>query len=275
MKSTSLWGLLAVLVAALLTVAYWKYSQQREHQQTAAVQAPEVPVETPAKVEIKYPLAPPEEELPPATAADLPNPARNPLPALNASDEAMREALNRLFGSENLQVWILDHFAERFVLLVDSLPRRSLAIHRLPVQSAGGSFVIQGDEQNAFLSDKNYSRYAPFITLAQGVDAKKLVGVYRRHYPLFQEAYKDLGYPNGYFNDRFVEVIDHLLAAPEVEEPIRLERLAARYRFADSELESLSAGQKILVRMGGQNSVLLKEKLREIRRELIRAAAKG
>jgi hypothetical protein len=40
------------------------------------------------------------------------------------------------------------------------------------------------------------------------------------------------------------------------------------YKFADPELESLSAGQKIMIRMGPQNAEKVKAKLRALRREL-------
>jgi hypothetical protein len=40
------------------------------------------------------------------------------------------------------------------------------------------------------------------------------------------------------------------------------------YQFADPELEGLSAGQKIMLRMGAENAAKVKAKLREIRREL-------
>jgi hypothetical protein len=100
------------------------------------------------------------------------------------------------------------------------------------------------------------------------VDVKKLVAVYVHFYPLFQQAYKDLGYPTGYFNDRLVEVIDHLLDAPDVQGPVKLIRPSVMYRFADPELEALSAGQKNMVRMGSENSARIKAKLKEIRRWL-------
>ncbi|MEJ2700374.1 MAG: DUF3014 domain-containing protein, partial [Desulfuromonadales bacterium] len=62
--------------------------------------------------------------------------------------------------------------------------------------------------------------------------------------------------------------IDHLLAAPEVQGPIRVVRPSVRYKFADPDLEALSAGQKILIRMGPDNAAKVKAKLREIRQEL-------
>jgi hypothetical protein len=111
------------------------------------------------------------------------------------------------------------------------------------------------------------------MRIVEAVDAKQLVALYVRFYPLFQQAYRDLGYPKGYFNDRLVEVIDHLLAAPEVTGPLRLVQPKVMYKFADPELEALSAGQKILIRVGSENATQLKAKLRAIRGELVSQAA--
>jgi hypothetical protein len=98
---------------------------------------------------------------------------------------------------------------------------------------------------------------------------------------VLQGAYQELGFPNGYFNDRLVAVIDLLLAAPQTEYPIRVQLMEVkgpiaslrpwvRYEFADPALESLSAGQKMLVRMGPVNQRRLKAKLAELRDELAR-----
>ena len=40
------------------------------------------------------------------------------------------------------------------------------------------------------------------------------------------------------------------------------------FEFANPELEALSAGQKIMVRMGGENASQIRIKLRELRRLL-------
>jgi hypothetical protein len=44
------------------------------------------------------------------------------------------------------------------------------------------------------------------------------------------------------FNDRLIEIMDHLLAAPEIEGPIELVQPKVLYRFADPELEKRSWG---------------------------------
>jgi len=103
------------------------------------------------------------------------------------------------------------------------------------------------------------------VSLAEVIDTRKLVVQYIRFYPLFQEAYEELGYPDRYFNDRFIQVIDHLLKAPEVEGPIKLIRPKVFWLFANPELESLSTGQKILVRIGHENAGRVKAKLRQLR----------
>jgi hypothetical protein len=79
-----------------------------------------------------------------------------------------------------------------------------------------------------------------------------------------------LGYPAGSFNDRLIEAIDDLLMTPDVEGPVELTQPRILYEFADPDLEALSAGEKILLRMGPENSAKIKTKLREIRDELER-----
>ena len=102
------------------------------------------------------------------------------------------------------------------------------------------------------------------------IDAvKALAVVYERLYPLFQHAYEDLGYPGKYFNDRLVEVIDHLLQTPEVAAPIPLLQPRVFWEYADPALENRSAGQKLLIRMGPQNARIIKAKLREFRAQIV------
>ena len=62
-----------------------------------------------------------------------------------------------------------------------------------------------------------------------------------------------------------IEVIDHLLSAPEAPATIALVRPNVYYEFADPALESLSAGRKLLLRMGPGHAARVKAKLTEIR----------
>ena len=119
------------------------------------------------------------------------------------------------------------------------------------------------------LDPANFERYKPMVQLIRSSDPQALVAAYTRYYPLFQEAYESLGHPPEYFNDRVIEVIDHLLTTPEVQGPIALAQPNVLYEYADPKLESLSAGQKVLIRMGSDNASAVKEKLREMRAVLL------
>ena len=107
------------------------------------------------------------------------------------------------------------------------------------------------------------------MRLVAAADPAQAADVYARYYPLLQEAYQDLGYPARQFHARLLEVIDHLLATPEVQTPIRLVRPHVLYKYADPDLEARSAGQKALIRMGPEHMAVLKDKLRALRVELI------
>jgi len=120
----------------------------------------------------------------------------------------------------------------------------------------------------------NAARYAPYVQALERIDAKQLAGVYLRFYPLFQQAYEELGYPQAYFNDRLVASIDHVLAAPEPSVPPRLTQPKVLYEFEDPQLEALSAGQKAMLRMGPDNAQRLKAKLRALRAEITAGAPK-
>jgi len=119
-----------------------------------------------------------------------------------------------------------------------------------------------------FLDPANYDRYSAFVRLAESVDLQRLVNIYVRYYHRFQEAYENLGYPDRYFNDRLVGVIDNMLASPEVTGRIALVQPKVFYRFSNPKLQALSAGQKILIRMGPDNADRVKVRLRELRRLL-------
>jgi hypothetical protein len=164
----------------------------------------------------------------------------------------------------------------RVVATVDNLPRDHLSMRLMPVMPVTGIPVTETSGETLVLGDKNFARYEAFMRLAEAVPIEAFVAVYARFYPLFQEQYENLGYPGKYFNDRAIEVIDHLLAAPEAQEPVRLIQPGVLYEFADPRLESLSAGQKIFLRIGTANAARLKSKLRDIRRAVVSmSAAKG
>jgi len=193
-------------------------------------------------------------------------------PEAQIADPAMRQLVKLLAGQDTLiKLFYLDHFIERFVVTIDNLPRRSLTLRQMPLKPASGAFKTRASAGDQVIDAGNSQRYAPYINLLEALSTQKLVELYTNLYPHFQKAYVELGYPHGYFNDRLVDVIDHLLATPELQEPIRVELFKNRYRFVDPGVETRSAGQKILLRIGSENAKTVKNKLRELREELTKS----
>src|SRR5690606_16230750 len=115
-------------------------------------------------------------------------------------------------------------------------------------------------------------RYDAYVSALEAMDAALLAQAYRRYYPLFQQAYVELGYPDRYFNDRVVQIIDHLLATPSVAPPLALEQPKSLYQFADPGPEARSWGRKILIRIGQAHAETVKAKLRELRADITASA---
>ena len=116
---------------------------------------------------------------------------------------------------------------------------------------------------------RTIARYEPFVALVSNIDAKTLVSFYRGLEPLFQQAYEELGHPDASFNDALER--GHRASAADADAARRDRARAAEraLRYADERLEKLSAGQKLLIRMGVDNATVIKGKLREIQAELL------
>ena len=191
-----------------------------------------------------------------------------PLPALDGSDGTVADELAQLGGDDLTGLLLREQIIPRIVATVDALPRQGVATRILPLRTPRGAFAVDEQEGSIELSPRNAERYAPYVRVVDAVDAHKAVAWYVRYYPLFQQAYRELGYPRGYFNDRLIVAIDDMLAAPDVGAPIALVRGDTYYRFVDPSLQGLSAGQKLMLRVGPENATKLKAKLREIRSAL-------
>lgn len=262
------WWLVALTVVIVLGIGvalYFWLADRQPSEPEAPPPAVEAPAEEPPPPEPRYVVPEPEPEPEPPP----------PLPELGReSDAAIRAELESLAGEEAVE----EHLTEsdvirRLVVTIDNLPRKQLALRLRAVPPVDGNFVVEDARGRMVLSPENYERYDPLVAMLTAVDAEELTALYSRYYPLFQQTYEDLGYPSGYFNDRLVGVIDHLLETPEVDGPIELVRPHVLYEFADPSLEERSVGQKLLIRMGAENAARIKEKLRELREALVASAA--
>jgi hypothetical protein len=258
------WAFFLVLAAAGGGAAYY-FLQQRELFGLPGTEVVKGPAEPAAPAVAKAQAAPLEAPAA-APAAAPPLPA---LPTLENSDPMMREAVSGLVGRPAFDAMVYPReLVRRIVATVDNLPRETAPRRVMPLEPVPGAFGVSGPGEEVTLASANAARYAPYVRVFETLDARALVQRYAQSYPLFQRAYAELGFPGRRFHDRLLEAIDDLLEAPQISGPVKLVRPKVFYKFADPELESLSAGQKIMIRMGPQNAEKVKAKLRELRREL-------
>jgi hypothetical protein len=266
-SGSNLWpsGVLAIVLIAAMGGYYYFYLREQPAQP-----APAVNVRPPESAPAPQASAPPAirnplEAAPPDAAAGL--------PSLDNSDSMMRRSLAGLIGGKPFaELFIPEQLIRRIVATIDNLPRPTVPRRMMPLNPVPGRLVIAGTEDAATLAPANSARYAPYVRVFESVDAQAVVQGYVRAYPLFQRAYEELGYPGQYFNDRLMDAIDDMLASPGIDGPIKLAQSKVLYEFADSDLESRSAGQKIMIRMGTENASRVKAKLRTIRGEILAAS---
>jgi hypothetical protein len=205
------------------------------------------------------------DKKPPAQTEEVPS-----LPVLDKSDAFILEALDKLVDHEIFRSFFnIDEIIQRFVVTIDNLTRKTMPRKLLTTKRINGFFRVNKETDDLYLHEDNFKRYLPLVRFAESVNVNQLAAVYIRFYPLFQEAYEDLGYPSAYFNDRLIEVIDHLLSTPRVTQAIKILRPRIMYHYADPDLERRSSGQKILIRIGPDNADRIKKRLRKIRELLI------
>ena len=294
MNQTRKW-LFAGLAVVVLGAAGFFWWQQNQSQSVPPEPPPRpkavVKPVAPAPVAPVPEVAPPPPPQPPAPPpirnpieqiqAPAPKPAAQPLPALGASDKVLKDALTDLLTRKTVLTFLnLDDFVRRCVATVDNLAQGHAASRLWPVVPTPERFLVDERADGVFMADGNSARYTPFVRFATSINTAKAAALYARLYPLFQQAYEELGYPGKYFNDRLVEVIDQMLLAPELSQPVKLTLTQVqgpipssqpwtRYEFDDPALEALPAGQKIMIRMGRENELLVKAKLKDLRERVV------
>jgi hypothetical protein len=245
-------------------VAFWYFYDDLVPSKDVVVVTPVEPLVEP----VPEPTGPlhPVEPVPAPDTGEI-----EKLPPLDDSDVSFLTALVDTLGTGVENLMVNEALVDRFVATVDSLPRKQVSEKIRPVGRLTPQFsaAATADDASFVLGSDNFKRYDALVDLLANADVDAVVALYRRYYPLFQESYERLGYPHDYFNDRMVEVIDHLLLTPEPQEPVQLVRPHVLFEFADPELEALSSGQKLLLRIGNEHSSRVKHVLEALRPLLV------
>ena len=196
-------------------------------------------------------------------------PAQSPL-TLEASDEAVREQLAVIATQPQLEKLLLsDNLIQRSTGVINGLSRGQLAKKLLPLDHPGGKFSVIKDADAMYLDPAGYRRYDATVQALVSVDSKVLVGTFHRFRPLFEQAYGELGLEPTRFDNAVIATLDLILASEELDGQIALQRKSVMYTYADPRLEKLPPLQKQLLRMGPENTRLIKAYAQELRTALL------
>jgi len=272
-KTNLLILLLIVLIGAM--GAFIFFQGRMTNQEDVSIPAATETAEPIKKPIIHYPVPEPvQTEVPVTDKPAQKNEEKKPVTTATAApvqetEQSVEQVLQQLVTDTSiLDLLYLENFIQRFVLMIDNLPEKSLPRAYMPLKAPGGRFIVSGTEDAPQTSSRNHKRYQRYVKLLQSINPELAIKFYTHFYPLFQKAYEQLGYKNAYFNDRLIFTLDHLLDTPAPKEPILLSQPSVLYIYADPLLEQRSVGQKILIRIGPENRTKVLNVLADFRREL-------
>lgn len=188
-----------------------------------------------------------------------------PLPPLDETDPLVRDLVGRLSSHPKVVAWLsTKQLIRNFAVVVVNVADGHTPAKHLRTLAPGAPFSASTDSGPGVILPASYVRYDSYADAVDGLDAHGVAGLYATLKPRIQDAYKDLGYPTGDVDEAMTRAFVVLLKTPIVEGPVAVQRSSVSYTFADPRLESLSAAQKQLLRMGPRNVRLIQNKLREI-----------
>ena len=266
--NTNTLAIVAVAVAAIIAGGAYYYFQASE------------PV--PLPVEVKDII--PEEPL--VTIADIPEPVIEdviepkiievepqvqvePLPTLSNSDGYVHKKTVEIADGMKIEPLLVEKdLVRHFVVFVDNLAQGELARKVSPLKAPDRIFTVSDITNKTYLNPDSYHRYDLYANFVANLDEQQLAATYKELTPLLEEAFEELGYGDMSFNQRLLQAIDIMLAAPVIEQPIELDGVSVNYQFVDPQLEALPNAQKLLLRMGPENTKKVKAALRKLKKYL-------
>lgn len=196
-------------------------------------------------------------------------PPAEPLPALSDSDAFVNHKTVQMTSNMKIEPYIVEkNILRHFVVFVDNLAQGELARKVSPLKAPNRVFTVSEITNKTYLNPDSYHRYDQYADFVSNLNEKQLTKTYKELTPLLTVAFEELGYGDMDFNDRMLEAIDVMLDAPITDSPIELNSISVNYQFSDPQLESLPSAQKLLIRMGPENSKKVKSTLRKLKKSL-------
>ena len=259
-----------IILAALASAAGWFYFK---HQQSAAVTEPEsrtlaLPsgfgqMDAMSALSIKESIeGVAVEEAVSDNIVELQQETAFILPDLDHSDALFREEMTgispALAGRLNS-----DQLVWKYVVIVNDFSQGLRLEKHLRFLQPDQPFAVEQQDGSLFISTKSYQRYDWLAAAINELDVQATLAVYKKFRPLLLQVFREFSYPDEYsLEDIFTKAASVILAAPVVDGRLAVLRHSINYKFADRQLEAANPVHKQMLRMGPENTRIIKNKLR-------------
>lgn len=198
------------------------------------------------------------------------------LPTIEQSDDWLKERLPSItWRKELLKLVIDDDMIRRFVVFTDNFSQGVIAYEHSPLIKPTASFTAREINENGDVIIKwdqtSSRRFGLYVDLLRSVDSETLVSWYFELKPLVDEAYRELGYPEENFTDILQDAISKVLDMEFPKERLELVRPSVMYQYKNEDIESLDDADKLMLRLGKENLLIIKSILLEINEKISRA----
>ena len=248
--------LLVIAGGVVLLTGIWPPEEEPAPTVTAP---PPAPPPAPVITELEEPAVEP----PPPPPA----PVEEPLPRLEESDDAVRDAVGDIpLGTAGQQYLVPGNIIERSASLIYLMAQGDVPYKLLPVSRPKAAFPISDDGTQVVTDPAGFERYDALTQWLQSLDLKSLLSSLKWSIPLFREAWSYYGEDPAAFDMAVVMTLDLVIATPELDlSEARLIRKEAVWVFEDPAIEGLAPIQKQVLRMGPENAEIVKAKATEAR----------
>ena len=258
-------GLIIILISvitagALLLTDNWPFG---EDPVPAPQPVAEVEVVPPVAVEPAAEPVPEPQSEPPAE----PRPKTVPLPRLDESDDAVRDAIADIpLGTAGQQYLLAGNIIERSTSVIYLMAEGEVPYKLLPIARPKTAFPITDDGLQVTADPAGYARYHALAKWVESLDVEALLSALDWFLPLFREAWSFYGADESYFDRAVLNTLDLIIYTPEVDvSEARLFLKEAVWLYEDPTIEGLAPIQKQVLRLGPANAIIVKDKAGEAR----------
>ena len=286
-SNQSSWVLIAVILTIVIGILlFWKYGLSDEKIEN--IEAPEIiqPIEEVSIIKsiqedviIEEPMtevvieAPQEiENLAEEIIEEPIQTELQPRLELDESDSWIQEALASIvWRKELLDLVMNDDMIRRFVVFVDNFSQGTISYSNSPFVKPLNDFHVKGAINNSEsweIDPSSFNRFSRYVALFKAADTDILIEKYIESQSLIEEAYAELGYSDNNFSEKLEASITKVLDIEYPKGEIEVIQPSVMYRYKDASIESLDDAEKLMIRLGKENLLVIKSVLLEVNEKL-------